>query len=311
MSDEENHVDVTLEDPKEAQKDEPEVVVAEEKPEKVSKKSEKAEIPAEEGIQELKKKLEIEKLARVDAEKRAQHAQDRVQKAYGEVTDANYQLVSNAIDTLKSRDEALKIAYKEAFSVGDVDKLAEVTEAIAINKQQLSELKKGEKAMKQQIEDAKNAPQYAPPASGDIVDQLIASVAPSSPKSAMWLQQNRDVIKTEKDVRKMYRAHEDAIDDGLAPDTDEYFSYIESRLGVRPQYTEPQTEATVDSPLSSASAPRKSSPPPAAPVSRGGNRPNVVRLSREQADTARALGMSESEYAKNMLALQKEGKLSH
>jgi phage I-like protein len=36
-----------------------------------------------------------------------------------------------------------------------------------------------------------------------------------------------------------------------------------------------------------------------------------VRLTREQADTARMLGMTEQEYAKNMLALQKEGKLGN
>lgn len=311
MADEEDHVDVTIEDAKESTKNEPDVVIEEEKPVRAEKKDASPEIPAEEGIQELKKKLEIERLARTEAERRAQHAQERVQKAYGEVTDANYQLVSNAIDTLKTRDDALKVAYKEAFNVGDADKLAEIAEAIALNKQQLSELKKGKKAMKDQIKQAESAPAYQAPQSGDIVDQVIATVAPSSPKSAVWLQQNRENIRTERDVRKMFRAHEDAVDDGLTPDTDEYFNYIEGRLGIRRQYSEPQTEATADNPLSSASAPKRSAPPPAAPVSRGGNRPNVVRLSREQADTARALGMSESDYAKNMVALQKEGKLGH
>lgn len=304
MSDEAEHIEVTLDDAKDVKKDEPEVVIAEEPVEKTTKS---AEIAPEEGIQELKKKLEIEKLARAEAEKRAHQAQNRVQKAYGEVQDANYQLVSNAIDTLKTRDDALKIAYKEAFNVGDADKLAEIAEAIAVNKQQLSDLKRGQKAMKEQIDNAETAPQSPSPSSGDIVDQVIASVAPSSPKSAVWLQQNRESIRTEKDVRKMFRAHEDAVDDGLTPDTDEYFEYIEGRLGIRQR----NSDADEESPLSAAAAPKKAAPPPAAPVSRGGNRPNVVRLSREQADTARALGMSEADYAKNMIALQKEGKLSH
>lgn len=311
MSNEEDHVDVAIEDVKDVKKDEPEIEIADEEPAKETKAEKPPEVSPEEGIQDLKRKLEIERLARSEAEKRAQHANERVQKAYGEVNDANYQLVSNAIETLKGRDDALKHAYKEAFSVGDVDKLAEITEAIALNKQQLSELKRGEKAMKEQIKESAQAYQQPAPQSGEIVDQVIATVASSSPKSAMWLQQNRESIRTEKDVRKMFRAHEDAVDDGIAPDTNEYFEYIESRLGIRKQSADSHAESEAESPLSAASAPKKSAPPPAAPVSRGGSRPNVVRLTRDQADTARALGMSESDYAKNMIALQKEGKLGH
>ena len=66
--------------------------------------------------------------------------------------------------------------------------------------------------------------------------------------------------------------------------------------------------------VSSASAPvQRRSAPPAAPVTRAGTangqRPNVVRLSRAEAETARDLGMSEQEYARNKQLLQKEGRL--
>ncbi len=53
---------------------------------------------------------------------------------------------------------------------------------------------------------------------------------------------------------------------------------------------------------------------PSAPVSRGGSaKPgqingNKVRLTREQVDMAEAMGMSPTEYAKNLVELTKNGR---
>jgi phage I-like protein len=62
-----------------------------------------------------------------------------------------------------------------------------------------------------------------------------------------------------------------------------------------------------------ASSTQRRSSPPAAPVSRSNNtsgtRPNVVRLTAAEREMADNMGMKPEEYAKNKLALQKEGKL--
>lgn len=306
MSDEKEHVDVELEEPK--NDDELKVEVKDEpEPKKKAEKVEKPEeIPPEEGIQELKKRLEYEKQARIDAERRAQQANHQVNKAYQEVKDSNYQLVTNAIETVKSRSEMLKNAYRESMSVSDFDKAAELQQAMIENDRQLSELKRGKKALKEQMKEAEaqNVQPVQPPLA-DPVDQMAQAV---SPTSARWLRDNRDALRDERTIRKMFRAHEDAVDEGIEPDTPEYFGFIEGRIGIRKENIE------ADDPLSSASAPapRKSVSPPAAPVSRGnGTRPGTVRLTREQADTAKMLGMTDQEYAKAMLALREEGKLPH
>ena len=53
--------------------------------------------------------------------------------------------------------------------------------------------------------------------------------------------------------------------------------------------------------------------PAAAPVSRSGTasgtRPNVVRLSSEEREMASMMGMSPEDYARNKIALKREGKL--
>ena len=309
MADNEEQMEVVFDDVEKKQDqpkdDEIKVEVSEEKPEEPVKKETVEAIAPEDGINELKKRLEMEKLARQEAEKRAHEATKFAKQAHSETKDANYQLVVNAIETVKGRSDALKKAYAEAMSVGDYEKAATVQEALAVNASQLSELNRGEKAMKEQMEEAKEASKIRPvePPKGDIVDQLAAAV---SPKSATWLKSQRENIRSERDVRKMFRAHEDAVDDGIAPDTDEYFDFIESRMGIR-QVREEAEESVMSA--ASAPAPRRPAPPPSAPVSRGSQRPNVVRLTREQVEMAKMMGMSEADYAKNMVALKREGKI--
>ena len=109
----------------------------------------------------------------------------------------------------------------------------------------------------------------------------------------------------------MFRAHEDAMDDGIAPDSDEYFQYIEQRLGIRRNMDEQDTRTSAESPMSSAAAPKRAVQPSPAPVSRGSSRPNVMRLTAAEAETASALGMTPEEYAKNKNLLQKEGRYGH
>lgn len=285
MEDQEEHVEVALEEEKKTS-DEPEIEVVE------SKKPEKVEVSPDEGIQAMKQRLEAAEKARQEAEARAREAAERAQKANSETKDANYQLVVNAIETVKGRAEAIKQAYANAMASGDFDKAAQLQEALAINAQQLSELKRGKKAMKEELE---KPPASEPERSNEpMIDQLARQV---SPKSASWLRENRDALDNERMIRRMFRAHEDAVDEGIAADSEEYFAFIEGRLGIS------KTEA--------APAPRRSAPPPPAPVSRGGQRPNVVRLTRDQVEMAKNLGMTEAEYAKNMVALQREGKIGH
>lgn len=270
---------------------------------------EKLEMSPEDGIQQLKRQLAHEQQARAEAERSARQANSQVRKAYGEVEDTNYQLVVSAIDTVKGRAEALKAAYRDAMSVGDYDKVAELQEAMSINAVQHSELEKGRSAMESRLRQAQaeaSAPQ--PRQSSDPVEELAASV---SARSANWLRRNRESLQSEKTVKKMFRAHEDAVDEGIEPDSDAYFNFIEQRLGMG------RTAEAQESPLSSAataSTPRRSSPPASAPVTRSGNgagnRPGTATLTNAEKELAQSWGWSEKEYADNKIALKKEGRIS-
>lgn len=290
MEKDEKDIDIKIDDTVDGVEDAVEVV--EDKPEEAA-----LEIEAESALAKLKKELEEERQARKTAENAARAAYEQARMAYTEADDTNITLVSNAIDTIKRDNDILTQNYAEAMSQGDYDRGAQIQQTLAANAVKLDKLENG-------LQEMQRAPKRAPappPAASSKMDQIISSV---TPRSAAWLKSNRDAIDNDRMINKMFRAHEDAVDEGIEPDSDSYFRFIEGRLGLNKQQEQ-------ESPLSSASKPvSKQTPPPAAPVNRTSNsRSNQATLTRAEADMAKMLGMSEKEYWLHKAALQKEGKL--
>jgi hypothetical protein len=213
-------------------------------------------------------------------------------------------LVRNAIDTVKRNNDILKYNYSEAMSVGDYNKAAELQETMSMNSAKLMELERGRAHME-------SAPKMAPPAPprhSDPVEELAAQL---SPRSAEWVRRNPQCVTDQRMFQKMIAAHNLAIADGYTPDSDDYFGLIEDTLKIGRRVAVDHDDD--DAMSSAAKVTQRRSAPPAAPVSRGGtgtgSRPNEVRLTREESEMARDLGMSEKDYARNKLLLKKEGRL--
>ena len=296
MSGNEEQLEIDLSVDDAAKDDHPEIQIVDDKP------ATRAEKSVDEGIEELKQKLDLERQARFEAEKRANQATEQAYRASLEVEDTNLHLVNNAIDTIKRDSSILKNQYKEAMSVGDYDRVAEIQEVLSGNAVKLSQLESGKQAME-------SRPQQAQPQPHLWVDPIENIAAQVTPASADWLRRNKDHLGNKKTIDRMFRAHEDAIDDGIIADTRQYFEFIEGRLGLRKA-----VEVQEESALSGASAPtQRRVAPPSAPVTRSGTasgtRTNIVRLSGEEREMASMMGMTEKEYAQNKLALQKSGKL--
>jgi hypothetical protein len=271
--------------------------------EKQPENSKKEVSEPEEGIQELKAKLEQERAARIEAQKHARMAYETAAEAKNEVQDTNLQLVRNAIDTVKRNNDILKYNYSEAMAVGDYAKAAEIQETMGMNSAKLMELERGRAHME-------NAPKIVapePPRHSDPVEALASQL---SPRSADWVRRNPQCVTDPRMYQKMVAAHNLAIADGYQPDTDDYFGYVEDTLRISRRVPVDNDE---DPMSGAAKATQRRSAPPAAPVSRGGggtgSRPNEVRLTREEIETARDLGMSEKDYARNKMLLKKEGRL--
>lgn len=268
--------------------------------------AEKQELEPDDGIKDLKMRLEQERLARAEAEKQAQAAREQAYYASSEAHDTNLQLVRNAIDTVRSNNDVLKRAYSEALSVGDYSKSAEIQEALSLNAARLMELERGRAAMEQ-------APKPQKPEPARPADPVEALASQLSPRSAEWVRKNPQCVTDPRMYQKMVAAHNLAMADGLQPDTDDYFAYVEDTMKIRRPPAPARQEDDGDAMSSAAKVTQRRSAPPAAPVTRAGTptgqRPGTVRLTKAEAETARDLGMTEEEYARNKMLLQKEGRL--
>ena len=256
-------------------------------------------LPAEDGIADLKRQLDEERARRAEAERRANEAAQAAHRAKLDKDDSDIQLVSNAIDTLNRDTDFLKANLEQAMRMGDHSRAVELQEEISDNKAKLLQLSNGLEAMK-------NRPVAPPPPAHS--DPVEAFASQLSPRSADWVRAHPEFVRDAKLNRKMIAAHELAVADGHAPDTDSYFSAIEETLRVR----QAPKQVVEDDASSSAAkvVSRRDAAPAAAPVSRGTpSRASVVRLSAAEREMAEMMGMKPEEYAKNKMALQKEGKL--
>jgi len=278
----------------EPQEDEIEIVEAPEEP----KVEEKPQLTVEAGIDALKAQLEDERRARETAERRAKEAMEQASAAKNDAADSNMKMIDNAIDTLKRNQEILKQNLRDAVAMGDADAQADIMMSLNKTDNDLREVQRGKQ-------------QYEATAKRTAADPVEALASQLTPRSAEWIRAHPEAVHDPVMNRKLRRAHEDAIDDGLEADSDEYFSYVENRLNVRKPVQ--QQEAAL-SEASTSTAGRRAAAPPAAPVSRSGTgtggRPNVVTLTRAEQEAARDMGMTPKEYAENKMALVKAGKLA-
>ena len=278
----------------EPQEDEIEIVEAPEEP----KIEEKPKLTVEAGIDALKTQLEEERRAREAAEKRAKEAMEQASAAKNDAADSNIRMIDNAIDTLKRNHEILKQNLRDAVAMGDADAQADIMMSLNKTDNDLREVQRGKQ-------------QYEATTKRSAADPVEALASQLTPRSAEWIRAHPEAVHDPIMNRKLRRAHEDAIDDGLVADSNEYFSYVENRLNVRKPMQ--QQEAAL-SEASTSTAGRRAAAPPAAPVSRSGTgtggRPNVVTLTRAEQEAARDMGMTPKEYAENKMALVRAGKLA-
>jgi len=261
-------------------------------------------------IETLRAQLAAEKATRLAAERQAREAAEQAAQARTGAHDANLNMVNGAIERVRQDTATLKLALKEAWTIGDYDKAADIQEAMATNAANMMRLTDGKAAMEAA------PPQKAVPVAADPVEALASQL---SAASAAWVRKHPECVTDQRMFQKMVAAHNLAVADGIGADTPEYFDFVETTLKLKPVRAA-ETPRTPDSapqeeesPMSSAAAPaQRRSAPPAAPVSRQnvpGQKPNVMRLTQAEANMAADMGMTVKEYAANKAKLIAEGRL--
>ena len=267
-------------------------------------KTEPVEKPEpDEALQELKRQLEAERNARLQAEQARVQAERQAMSAKTETEDTNLRLVQNAIETVKANQSSLKQQYAQAASVNDWNTVADLQEQMALNGARLLQLENGKQAMEEAAKRPKEQPRQDP------VEALASRL---TPRSAAWVRAHPEYARDPVLYRKMIAAHELSAPDN-AIDSDGYFAAVEKALGIRatPQPSEDDDEEA----MSAAATPvQRRTSPPAAPVSRanlssGNTNPRKVRLTPEQVEIAEHSKMTPQEYWEQLQKARERGEV--
>lgn len=274
-------------------------------------------------LQAIQAEKEAERQARVQAEHEARNLATVAHQARSTAEASHYQLVEGYAQQAKHRSDQIKREIKLALDAGEYERASELQmEAAKVAARQLQyEDAKADMEARLRRREAEPPPQPQrqvrpePPA-----DPFEASISGLSEASKAWLREHRECVLDDVKQAEVVLADKQARRAGHAPDTPEYFAFIEERMGYRtpPAKAEPAAEVIKDGDdeVVIVDAPKPVSRSlPAAPVSRettpGRSGPQQIRLSRAEAEMAEHLGMTAKEYFNWKQRAEKDGRYAN
>ena len=287
-----NPVDVELKEEK-TEENENNTVEAKEEPQESSEHEEYSS-GVKKRINDLTKKWreeERQKKAALEFAESAKKKNDELQKKFASLDDTYIEEVAQRVD---ATELALKRALSEAHQKQDFDAVAEAQAKLAenaVHKQRVVAAKnKKDVAPKEEVV-SQGAPQQ--------VQQQVQQQAPQpSQKALQWAQRNQWFGQGEgKDQAMTYATwgiHTTLVNEGMDPESDEYYNEIDTRL----KGYFPDKIGQTNSNTSTAS--NKVAQTVAGANTRVGNKTGrrTVKLTPSQVAIAKKLGVPLDEYAK-------------
>ena len=169
--------------------------------------------------------------------------QQRLQRAEAHVVTSQIDTVDSGIAAAEQEAENAERAYAQAFEAGDGPAMARAQRVIARAENNRAELVRAkqdlQEAARRQPTQAQQPRQQARQPAADPVEAVASTL---SQKSAAWLRSHPECVTDPKMNARMMAAHNLAVADDVAVDSDEYFRRIEA--GVKVTKTQQQPEKT-------------------------------------------------------------------
>jgi hypothetical protein len=195
-------------------------------------------------------------------------------------------LVAQAKARLEAQLAQAKASYKEAYEIGDTEKMLEAQEKLtALNNDmyRVNSYKPRPAA----------APQPAAPAPRPQVPQL-------DERQRQWLSDNDWYGKDRQMTAFALGVHEELVYNGIDPNSDQYYAEINS--AVRKRFAD-----KFDGDLEEVEVAPKKRANVVAPATRSSKNPQRVKLTQTQVALAKRLGISVEAYAAQILKEQRNG----
>ena len=205
-------------------------------------------------LAEVKKREEMERIARQRAEQYAYQQAQNAQHHQNTAQSNQLRVIVNAMDATEQAALNAERTLKDAMASGDYDLAAKAQRAIAAAEAQMAQLERGKTELEYHLKVAEGRvnepqqPQFAPQQPQDPVEALASRL---TPKSADWLRAHPEAAHK---VNKLTAAHQAAVElEGIAPESPEYFAYIEKSLGMASKGRKAMASAPVSSSSSMSS----------------------------------------------------------
>lgn len=243
--------------------------------------------------------------ARLNAE-RARDATAKLETVEQDRSALEVQTVSSALRAAESEAEKLQRDYAAAMEAGDWARVAKIQVDIGRVGARLETLEAGKTAMENSRTKALRPDPRPEPATAD--DPIETDLARRTPATAAWMRKHADAngkprFHTDPTFQqKAVGAHSLALGNGLAPDTPEYFDFVERTIGVT---TSPP--ARQDSDAVPLAAPTRS-----APAYRDNQRRDAGAIPPDAVQYAKnVLGVDPVEYWKEVQRMDRNGEFKN
>jgi hypothetical protein len=266
---------------------------------------------------ELKTTRDLEARQLADERARREQLEAAHGRAEQDVRQSHQAVIEQAITAFTLEAEQATAAIETAFAAGDGRALAAAQRKLVAAEHKLQRLQDGKEALAAQESEKtqREAAQSQRRAAQSQQQSFEAEISRFSEPSKAWLRENPDVVTDQALQRKAIAAHNLAVLRNIAPDTDEYFDFLEETLW--PESFQEAPPARQEAPPARGStvgqqrqAPgRRYSAPPSRNAGNGRNRGGEeVTLTATQREYARAFNMTDREYG-DFLREAKERKL--
>ena len=247
-----------------------------------------------EGVQKRIKQLKFEFHEERRLKEEAARLQDEALRYAGQMQEENENLrktleegegvlVNQAKGRVTAEIDKAKIAYKTAYESGDPDALIEA-------QAKLSELQ----VEKSRYDSYRPQPRPEPEPEPLYEQENIEPPKPSE-MGMKWAEKNTWFQNDPEMTGYAFGVHEKLIKSGVAPDTEEYYTKIDD--AVRRVFP----DKFDDGPIIEESAPQRQTGNVVAPAARSGKKPRKVQLTSTQVSLAKRLGLSNEQYAAQLM----------
>ena len=200
--------------------------------------------------------------------------------------------------TKSAQNELLtaKERLKQAYEGGDAERITEAQEALTEAKLRIKQYENFQPSLQEDFTGVQANQQYqVPPAPQPILD----------PKAEAWKEKNPWFGTDEEMTALALGLHEKLVRSGVDPRSDDYYDRVNATMRKRfPDYFADEVDEEKPTQTKQEEKPARTKPANVvAPVTRG-TAPRQVRLTPTQVAIAKKLGLSNEQYARELMRLE-------